>query len=218
MTREKFGDCGGGSASMRAPCRIAANIEAQPSFEEADGDHDDHDQQRTEYPAEHYLEAKEHGFFQADPSARVVGQVHRRLERYQFPVARRTNCTGLQYRTGYIGGTVNFLRGKDGAPGEIRTPDLMLRRHPLYPAELRARSFRILRRVGSLAMALCGHNCRRPDAPEGRHGDLYPAELRVRWFRIRRCRGGDGGAHWESAREASRGARVSSSAAPATEE
>ena len=27
-----------------------------------------------------------------------------------------------------------------GAPGEIRTPDLMLRRHSLYPAELRARS------------------------------------------------------------------------------
>ena len=31
-----------------------------------------------------------------------------------------------------------------GAPGEIRTPDLMLRRHSLYPAELRAR------RVGQL--------------------------------------------------------------------
>ena len=26
-----------------------------------------------------------------------------------------------------------------GAPGEIRTPDLLLRRQPLYPAELRAR-------------------------------------------------------------------------------
>src|SRR5579883_1108125 len=33
-----------------------------------------------------------------------------------------------------------------GAPGEIRTPDLMLRRHSLYPAELRARSSRILRK------------------------------------------------------------------------
>ena len=31
----------------------------------------------------------------------------------------------------------------DGAPGEIRTPDLMLRRHSLYPAELRAHSFSI---------------------------------------------------------------------------
>ena len=29
--------------------------------------------------------------------------------------------------------------GKTGAPGEIRTPDLQLRRLPLYPAELRAR-------------------------------------------------------------------------------
>ncbi len=27
-----------------------------------------------------------------------------------------------------------------GAPGEIRTPDLLLRRQPLYPAELRART------------------------------------------------------------------------------
>src|SRR5258708_20866787 len=37
----------------------------------------------------------------------------------------------------------NFARcicgGKTGAPGEIRTPDLQLRRLPLYPAELRAR-------------------------------------------------------------------------------
>ena len=31
---------------------------------------------------------------------------------------------------------------KNGAPGEIRTPDLMLRRHSLYPAELRARSLK----------------------------------------------------------------------------
>ena len=28
---------------------------------------------------------------------------------------------------------------RSGAPGEIRTPDLQLRRLPLYPAELRAR-------------------------------------------------------------------------------
>ena len=33
-----------------------------------------------------------------------------------------------------------FAKRKDsGAPGEIRTPDLLLRRQPLYPAELRAR-------------------------------------------------------------------------------
>src|ERR1035438_248510 len=35
------------------------------------------------------------------------------------------------------------LRGVHGAPGEIRTPDLTLRRRSLYPAELRARSFSI---------------------------------------------------------------------------
>ena len=31
-------------------------------------------------------------------------------------------------------------KGRNGAPGEIRTPDLLLRRQPLYPAELRART------------------------------------------------------------------------------
>src|SRR6267142_2851769 len=33
----------------------------------------------------------------------------------------------------------NCEAGKTGAPGEIRTPDLLLRRQSLYPAELRAR-------------------------------------------------------------------------------
>src|ERR1035438_8801533 len=47
-------------------------------------------------------------------------------------------------------------KGKYGAPGEIRTPDLMLRRHPLYPAELRARSSRILRWSGWEMRAGCG--------------------------------------------------------------
>jgi hypothetical protein len=31
-------------------------------------------------------------------------------------------------------------KGRSGAPGEIRTPDLLLRRQSLYPAELRART------------------------------------------------------------------------------
>ena len=31
------------------------------------------------------------------------------------------------------------MLGRDGGPGGIRTPDLPLRRRPLYPAELRAR-------------------------------------------------------------------------------
>ena len=35
---------------------------------------------------------------------------------------------------------------KYGAPGEIRTPDLMVRSHALYPTELRALSFAILPR------------------------------------------------------------------------
>ena len=36
--------------------------------------------------------------------------------------------------------SLNEDPGNNGAPGEIRTPDLQLRRLPLYPAELRART------------------------------------------------------------------------------
>src|SRR4029077_306091 len=36
----------------------------------------------------------------------------------------------------------NYKTGKNGAPGRIRTSDLVLRRHTLYPAELRARGMR----------------------------------------------------------------------------
>ena len=46
------------------------------------------------------------------------------------------------YLSTLLAGTSSFRR-ETGAPGEIRTPDLMLRRHSLYPAELRARSIRI---------------------------------------------------------------------------
>ena len=35
------------------------------------------------------------------------------------------------------------LREKNGAPGETRTPDPLLRRQTLYPAELRARRPRL---------------------------------------------------------------------------
>jgi hypothetical protein len=37
---------------------------------------------------------------------------------------------------------IGLMPGQEtnGAPGEIRTPDLLLRRQPLYPAELRART------------------------------------------------------------------------------
>ena len=37
-------------------------------------------------------------------------------------------------------GSTDGGKWRDGAPGEIRTPDLLLRRQPLYPAELRARA------------------------------------------------------------------------------
>ena len=33
-----------------------------------------------------------------------------------------------------------WLALEDGTPGEIRTPDLMVRSHALYPTELRARA------------------------------------------------------------------------------
>ena len=36
---------------------------------------------------------------------------------------------------------------KSGAPGEIRTPDLLLRRQSLYPAELRARTDKLVYRA-----------------------------------------------------------------------
>ncbi len=36
---------------------------------------------------------------------------------------------------------------KSGAPGEIRTPDLLLRRQSLYPAELRARTNELVYRA-----------------------------------------------------------------------
>ena len=38
----------------------------------------------------------------------------------------------------------------NGAPGEIRTPDLQLRRLPLYPAELRARDSSVHREVRAI--------------------------------------------------------------------
>ena len=38
-------------------------------------------------------------------------------------------------------------RDESGAPGEIRTPDLLLRRQSLYPAELRARTHKLVYRA-----------------------------------------------------------------------
>jgi hypothetical protein len=47
---------------------------------------------------------------------------------------------GVQYHFSNQGG---YWVGDSGAPGEIRTPDLQLRRLPLYPAELRARDLSV---------------------------------------------------------------------------
>src|SRR6185312_14884306 len=43
---------------------------------------------------------------------------------------------------------------KSGAPGEIRTPDLLLRRQSLYPSELRARWFSLHAAAGAINRAL----------------------------------------------------------------
>ena len=51
---------------------------------------------------------------------------------------------------------------KNGAPGEIRTPDLLLRRQPLYPAELRARTvFTVYMGKGNSFNVACA----RPERP-----------------------------------------------------
>ena len=48
----------------------------------------------------------------------------------------------LEHRLAFQGiGRFRQRENDSGAPGEIRTPDLLLRRQSLYPAELRARTF-----------------------------------------------------------------------------
>src|SRR5580658_10329789 len=51
-----------------------------------------------------------------------------------------------------------FKRGRNGAPGEIRTPDLLVRSQTLYPTELRAPPFRIP--DAQLAGKGLGRSCR----------------------------------------------------------
>ena len=46
-----------------------------------------------------------------------------------------------------------------GAPGEIRTPDLLLRRQSLYPAELRARFFNYTVAIRFLAATVFSARC-----------------------------------------------------------
>jgi hypothetical protein len=81
----------------------------------------------------------------------------------------------------------------DGAPGEIRTPDLTLRRRSLYPAELRAHFIRITH-FTIVGINVSGMNeIRTPDviAPEGStsiqlsYGALTNTDLRSE-LRIRR--------------------------------
>src|SRR5208282_5779040 len=48
------------------------------------------------------------------------------------------------------------LQRETGAPGEIRTPDLQLRRLPLYPAELRARCGSASVHRGAACLNACG--------------------------------------------------------------
>ena len=56
----------------------------------------------------------------------------------------------------YVSGIIRYLCNRnrplgDGAPGEIRTPDLMVRSHALYPTELRARAVKAHIYVGPRA-------------------------------------------------------------------
>ena len=66
--------------------------------------------------------------------------------------------TGAQARVGLKGANLRGRKGDApkarrqgqgiyGAPGEIRTPDLLVRSQALYPAELRARFAASLRRI-----------------------------------------------------------------------
>ena len=57
----------------------------------------------------------------------------------------------------------------DGAPGEIRTPDLQLRRLPLYPAELRARVSSVHRQVRPINL---GTQKRKTEKPKSRNGEM----------------------------------------------
>ena len=64
-----------------------------------------------------------------------------------------------------------------GAPGEIRTPDLTLRRRSLYPAELRARFIRIPHFLNSPAP---GQSRRLSFAPDSQNTQKPLASERLR--------------------------------------
>ena len=61
-------------------------------------------------------------------------------------------CSSLRHRCaekyyGFVATEWKEFGEGYGAPGEIRTPGLLLRRQPLYPAELRARRLRPLQGI-----------------------------------------------------------------------
>jgi hypothetical protein len=81
-------------------------------------------------------------FLPRSPSTRVSSVLESSAApqaRLSTPARRRRSEHNASHRSHSV------LSGNElyGAPGEIRTPDLMLRRHSLYPAELRAHSLRI---------------------------------------------------------------------------
>jgi hypothetical protein len=51
-----------------------------------------------------------------------------------------------------------MLREKTGAPGEIRTPDPLVRSQMLYPAELRARRLEVIQFTALVSLFATG-NC-----------------------------------------------------------
>src|SRR5487761_232366 len=66
---------------------------------------------------------------------------------------------------------------KNGAPGEIRTPDPLLRRQMLYPAELRARSLTVpnsLLKRPQFEAVVSWDYVRRPSSPRSRFNSSLP--------------------------------------------
>jgi hypothetical protein len=78
------------------------------------------------------------------------------------------------------GGLKQCLKGETGAPGEIRTPDLLLRRQPLYPAELRAHCNESTRAGEAASMATFRQAGRRTESESNgrQETDKLPPELR----------------------------------------
>ena len=98
----------------------------------------------------------------------------------------------------FLGGLHAATVIRDGAPGEIRTPDLTLRRRSLYPAELRARFNRIpqiadsqVRRLGiGTQFAL---DCSAADAGKNKQREAAdPGAERERLGKVKRDDDADG--------------------------